>query len=341
MPVRKISSRDVAQKAGLSQTTVSYVLNGREDVAIPAATRQRVLEAARELGYRVNSSARTMRSGRFGTVALLLSENPAMSLLPAERREGILDALEARGMHLLLSRFSDSTLTDHAQMPRILQELRADGLLINYNANLPEQMAELIAQNAIPAVWMNSRQPADCVFPNDQDAGRRATEYLLSLGHRRIAFAIHSVTGHYSYTDRKAGYAAAMRKAGYPSQELRLWTDLPQPLRAEMPLDWLQGETSVTAILAYSPDSVVPLTLAAVSRGLSIPGDLSLLTFAAHPPDMGGASVGTLLLPEREIGRRSAELLLRKIEDPAQTFPPVALPLELTAGDTCAAPQRR
>ncbi len=339
--VRKISSRDVATQAGVSQTTVSYVLNGREDVAIPPATRQRVLEAARDLGYRANSSAKAMRSGRFGSVSLLLGQNPAMSLLPPSRLESILDALEQRDTNLIISRFDDATLTDHRQMPRILREIMADGMLINYNANLPEQMAEVIRQNQIPAVWMNSKQDADCVYPDDFHAAKQATEYLLGLGHRRIAFGCRNPSAHYSFTDREAGYAAAMREADCAAETARLWIDLKTPETIRAATGWLRGERPVTAILTYAVDDVFTLIPAAAALGFILPDDLSLITFDTAPMRDFGRTVGTMILPEREIGREAVRLLFEKIADPAQTFPPRCLPLELVPGDTTGPPRAR
>ena len=333
----KVSSKDVAQKAGVSQTTVSYVLNGREDVAIPAATRQRVLNAAHDLGYRANSSARSMRSGRFGSVALLLSENPSMSILPPDRQEGILDALEAAGMHLILSRFADATLTDKEQMPRILNELRADGLLINYNTNLPEHLAERIAQNNIPAVWMNSRQEFDCVYPDDFGAAHRATQHLLSLGHRKIAFATHTGTTHYSYADRIGGYAQAMHDAGLAPQIIEMWHELCGIPERDTVISWLNGDAP-TAFLTYTMDTAAALFAAALALGLRVPTDLSLLTFHANPVSLLGPAIATMLLPERDIGRKAVETLLAKINGPEQTFAPITVPLAFTEGETLALP---
>ena len=339
--LRKISSRDVATQAGVSQTTVSYVLNGREDVAIPPATRQRVLDAARELGYRANRSAKAMRSGRFGSVSLLLSEDPSMSILPVERLGSILDSLEAQETHLIVSRFSDATLTDRQQMPRILREIMADGLLINYNANLPEQMAEVIRQNRIPAFWMNSRQAADCAYPDDYGGAKQATEYLLALGHWRIAFACFHPSAHYSFTDREAGYADAMREARLPAETLQMRIDLTSQKTIRATTPWLQGDNPTTAILTYSWHNVFPLIPAALALGLSLPDDLSLMTFHSAPVTDFGRTVGAMILPEHEIGRRSVEALLAKIDDPAQTFAPIALPLELAPGDTTGPPTVR
>ena len=332
--LRKISSRDVASRAGVSQTTVSYVLNGRDDVAIPPATRQRVLDAARDLGYRANASAKAMRSGRFGSVALLLSQNPSMSILPPPRLQSILDALEERDLHLIISRFDDETLTDARKMPRILREIMADGLLINYNSNLPEHMADVIAQNQIPAVWMNSKQDADCVYPDDYDAAKRATEHFIAQGHSRIAFGCASPSSHYSFTDRAAGYTAAMNAANLTPETLLLNIDLTNPQTVRETAGWMRGANPVTAVLTYSYYDVFPIVPAAAAFGLTMPADFVLMTFHHDSIREFGRTIGVMRLPEPEIGRKSVELLIEKIANPAQTFAPLAIPLELLAGDS-------
>lgn len=333
-PLRKISSRDVAAQAGVSQTTVSYVLNGRDDVAIPPATRQRVLDAAHALGYRANASAKAMRSGRFGSVALLLGQNPAMSILPPPRLQSILDALEERELHLIVSRFDDETLTDTRKMPRILREITADGLLINYNSNLPEHMAGVIAQNQIPAVWMNSKQDADCVYPDDFDAAKRATEHFISQGHRRIAFGCASPSAHYSFTDRAAGYTAAMNAANLPPETLLLRIDLTSPQTMRETAAWLGGAAPITAVLTYSYHDVFPIVPAVAAFGLTMPADFALMTFHYELIREFGRTIGVMRLPEQEIGRKSVEMLIVKISNPAQTFAPFALNLELNSGDS-------
>jgi LacI family transcriptional regulator len=329
--------KDVAERSGLSLQTVSRILNGRGEMH-NEVTRERVLRVANEIGYRPNSSARAMRRGRFGNIALLLSENPVLSLLPEERREGILDVLGERELNLLIARCSDTKLTNEAQMPRILREMMADGLLINYNAQFPPMMSELIEQHRLPAIWLNSRQTADCVFPDDQDGGEKGTQHLLQMGHRRIIFLTHVQASHYSYRDRVAGYERAMRLAGLMPQVHSTDVEGADPEAVTKFARFFQGDSQPTAFITYSAETANFLLFAAATKGRTAPRDFSLVTFHTQLLYTPGVAIDTMVLPERAMGQLATQKLLEKIENPKEVQPPVALPLTLMRGTTCATP---
>src|SRR5207247_9755473 len=96
------TSASIAARMGLARATVTQVLNGRAvEQRIPPETRQRVLKAAQELGYRANASARAIRAGRFGSIALVQSQ--LGQYLPAELLNGLTTAMAARDLHLVLT----------------------------------------------------------------------------------------------------------------------------------------------------------------------------------------------------------------------------------------------
>jgi LacI family transcriptional regulator len=263
---RKVSSYDIARHAGVSQTTVSFVLNDRTDMPISAATREKVLASARELGYRPNRSARAIQSGRFGCIALLLSTVELRSILLPGLRDGILDALGERDIHLVLARLPDTALTDERYVPSILREWFADGLLVNYNSEVPDRMVRLIEENALPAVWVNLRREANCVYPDDEGMVRDATERLLSIGHRRIAYVNYTGVVHYSAADRIAGYRAGMAAAGFvpeviESQHGILSMDEAHAILAR------PAEHRPTALVCYNDGMATRLMFAAVGGG--------------------------------------------------------------------------
>ena len=264
----RVTIKNIAERSGLSLQTVSRILNGHA-AQYQEATRDRVINLADEMGYRPNSSAKAMRSGRFGSVALLLSEKPYLSILPVGCREGIQDVLVEREVNLILSRFSDDTLTNQERLPRILREIMADGLLIVYNADLPQPMVDMIVQHKIPAIWINSRQPADCVFPDDRDAAARATKRLISLGHRSIAFAYVAVTSHYSFAERFAGYEETMQAAGLTPRKIQVGIDFAGRDAILAATPFLEGADRVTAFVAYTQEAVTMLLSGAFARGLS------------------------------------------------------------------------
>lgn len=334
---RKPSSYDIAREAGVSQTTVSFVLNGRMDMPVSTATRERVLQAARDMGYRPNRSARAIQSGKFGCIALLGSTIPHRSVLPTFLRDGILDALAEHGLHLLLARLPDTALTDEAFVPSILREWAADGLLINYNADAPPAMEALLVENRLPCVWLNARRDADCVYPDDKEAARSATERIAALGHRRIAFVPYTGVSHYSAADRESGYREAMADQGLMPQVINPANGIVSLAEAEALLA-LPSEQRPTAFLCYAPEAATTLMYAAARGGLSVPRDVSLVTFYEQVYAATGQPVDMMLLPEYHMGRVSVDMLLQKIVAPAVPLPPYALPCAYRAGDTLAPP---
>jgi LacI family transcriptional regulator len=342
-----IKMSDIAVRAGVSRATVSFVLSGRQtDVRISESTRERVLAAAAELGYLPNSSARAMRQGKFGCVALLMSNLGHRSTLPYSLLGGIQDALSEHDLHLALATLPDTKLADTGYVPKMLREWMADGMLINYLIGIPEPLVQMVRQHSVPSMWINVQQPSDCVYPNDLDAGIRATQHLLSLGHRRIAYVDYSFGSkmeetlvHYSTRDRESGYRQVMHAAGLAPQVIRDIRALERREYVPFTLRWLEGADRPTAVIAYTPAvASAVLHTAMAHRRLQVPQDLSLVTFHDRAPDDLGIAVTTMLLPEHALGQAAVRGLIEKIADPAVPLDPNILPLGFDPGATCAPP---
>jgi LacI family transcriptional regulator len=337
--------KDIALHAGVSRATVGFVLNGTPtSVRISDDTRRRVMAAAEELRYRPNSSARAMRSGRFGMIALLLSTVRYRSIIPMELLDGIHDTLANDDLHLVLTKVPDEKLTNDGFVPKILRESTSDGLLINYNTEIPQSLMDLIREHRIPAIWINSKQESDCVYPDDFGAGYTATKRFLELGHTRIGYADYSSSAHYSATDRCQGYEAAMTEAGLPT-----WINRPSGEKfantweeriADMTAR-LQAPDRPTALMTYTPHMITPIMTAAQTLGIRVPEDLSVIVVSENQHPSFGKVFDTMLLPEYAIGRSAVELLLRKIEEPDAPLPPAVHALPYRPGQTAAPPPRQ
>jgi DNA-binding LacI/PurR family transcriptional regulator len=210
---KRVTVKDVAARAGVGHPSVSVVLNGaKSGMHVAPATRQRILEAAAELDYRPNTSARAMKTGRFGCIGLLTSTEPRRYGVQAELQHGIHDELATHDLNLMLVQAPDASLTDEAVVPRLLREWMVDGLLIGYNVCVPPQMAEIIHRHHIPSVWLNAEQEFDSVRPDDEGGTYAATQHLLQLGHRRIAYVSIARPIHYSVAARSAATARRWTK---------------------------------------------------------------------------------------------------------------------------------
>lgn len=332
--------RDVARHAGVSIMVASRALGGqvkglRSDAAVRA---ERIRIIARQINYRRDLAATATRNGRFGSIAIVLSSGDARrSNLPADLLAAVTDALDARDMHLAVTRLSDAALTDAARVPRLLRDLGADGLLVNYNQWVPPAMNTLIEQHAIPAVWINDKRPHDAVYADEVDAARRATQHLLELGHRRIAYVGHpeSPQRHYSEADRRAGYASAMIDAGLT----------PCPLLEDASADkaallarTFAAPDRPTAIVAYSITQATLTLLVAAESGLRCPHDVSLITFSGQQAHFGRA-VTMMRVPDAEVGHAAVRTLLARIALGGESQPSQPVPHTLDPGATCAAPR--
>lgn len=334
----------MAEQLGISKSTVSLALSRPADQCpLAADTRERIIDSALAMGYRPNAIARTMRTGRFNAVALLAG-SVTPSYMPWEIVQGAEQALQRVGQHLIFSSIDDERFTDESYVPKVLDQWACDGLLIHYTHRFPSRMLELITRYQVPSIWINTKLPADCVYPDDFGAATMATRRLIEMGHRRIAYANLVYGGHYSETDRQSGYEAAMQEAGLAPQVIALGEEAPShhprpESRLALADRVVAAADRATAILCYETATAGPLSMAALRRGLSIPGDLSLVTFGKILRNDTGLPFTTVLVPILPLGVRAAEMVVEKIAKPNRKLPAVCLPCTWHDGATCERPR--
>ena len=219
----------------------------------------------------------------------------------------------------------------------------ADGLLVNHNPDLPRDMVRLVRRDAIPAVFVNSKQATDSVRPDDEGASRLATEKLIALGHRRIAFVDYSngaesTPAHYCSDDRRSGYLAAMANAGLRPRFIQAADYIPRRERVAYTRQWLGRKGRPTAVVAHSYTTAGPVLVAALASGLGIPADLSVATIDDEQSELTGVALSTMVIPWGEIGRRAVELLVRKIERPGKRLKTQVVEMTWLEGETVAPP---
>lgn len=347
-----VTIREIAAATGMSIPTVGNVL-GRAAHRYSERTRQRVLQAAAEMGYMPNSSARAIRQGRFDCAALVLSRSKQQthSYIPNGLLDGLDQALAADGMHLTIARLSDEELTSRDVVPKVLREHMADGLIVNYTHEIPPAMLELIRAHHTPAVWVNNKLDADCVYPDDLAAASSATQRLLAMGHQRIALLhLNARLGrigtlqdnwprmHYSVHDRAAGYSEAMTAAGLKPRILSHGQFIEEPDQIDACLGLLRGPERPTAVLAYSENEVHALLCAARVVGLEIPRELSVAAFMPATGWIAGYQVGIVAVPTVEVGDRAVRMLKQKIKLPAKVCKPEPVAYGLVSYRTVAGP---
>lgn len=337
------SIREVAEHLNLSKSTVALAVStSAENCPLAPATRERILEACAEMGYRINSIARTMRTGRFNTVSMIVGKISPY-FLPAELVYGAEDTLEKQGYRLNLTWLDKRRLTSTNYVPKVLEEWSCDGLLIHYPSFLPKKMVELIDRHRIPTIWMNSKLDHDCVHPDDYMAAYEATQRLITLGHKRIGFLHFYHFDHYSEEDRYNGYVKAMKEAGLKPQRVRVpamesLAEIKVDHRHEISQQILRSRSRPTAMLCYETEVAAPIMVAAISLGIKVPEELSLVAFGRFNRNNAGISISTIQLNLEELARESVDLLLKKIGQPAKRLKPLSLQLKIDSDATLAKP---
>lgn len=338
-----VTLKQIAEDTRLSIPTVSEILNNKKRL-YNSETRTRVLAAAQRLGYRPNESARSIKSGRFGAIALFQSSDARRSNLPGSLLRSIDEILSRNNMLLTLNSVTEKQVADESYIPQILRILAVDGLVINYIAGFPERLISLVHHHHIPSMWINTKLDDDCVYPDDFSATHLATEHLLNLGHKKIAF-VDYVFGHrntnpihYSRYDRFDAYCKVMKSAGLSAWDIRDENEVPMEIRKAFSIGWLSKEERPTAVITYNWETALPLVTAAYSLGLRVPEDLSVITFHDHVTNELGTCIDTMVIPQPEMARLAVTRVLEKIENPLKAFAPQAVALDFQKGWTTAPP---
>lgn len=322
---------EIAKAAGVATITASRILNGCAQYRRPTFARraESIRRLAAELGYRPNGAAQSMRTGRHGAVALLLSTVHSRSLLPPALLDGVLAALMPHNLHLTLSPVPDERLLDPECAPKMLRTWSCDGLLINYNAEIPPRLEELVARAAMPTVWINSKHDANCVYFDDFGASRTLTERLIAAGHRRVAYANymaanHVPTMHYSGVERYEGYAFAMQAAGLVPRRLDRDRVLERDERIPHSLAWLRTPEAPSAVICYCARTADPIARASHLTARRQPP--RLFAFGDESPYAESYDWHTVRLPMQGMGAKATALLLDLVAQPSLRRPPIALP---------------
>jgi LacI family transcriptional regulator len=338
----------IAAHIGLSRATVTHVLNGRgTEQRIRPDTQQRVLAVARELGYRPNASARAVRAGRFGSVALIQSQ--LGEYLPPELLFGLTTAIAARDLRLVLTHVPNVDAGGESYVASTMRDLAADGVFVNRHGFAPAPFVDRIRELRIPAVFLNSKQELDAVYPDDLQGGRLATDFLLGLGHERIAYVETEPRRrpHYSEYDRRAGYKCSLTEAG-----LAPWLH-PLPIqwqtdgeagtdaRVDAAIRLLKRPDRPTAVVAYEMTESMAVIRAALLLQLRIPADISIIQFHNRIDEHYFVPIQTVSNMMQEVGVGAVSLLMDKIERPDQSLPSRAVSEVLLEGATCAPPRAR
>ncbi len=301
--------REVAERAGVSPATVSRALNG--DPRITEKTRAKVLVAARELDYRPNLIARSLRRQETAKIGVVVSdiENPHFT----HAVRAIEDHAFPRGYQVLLCNTDETPAKQHEYLEMLASE-RVLGVVL-VPADPDDTSIRALLDLGIPVVAFDRvvrDDRADAVFVDNIDGARRATAHLLRLGRRTVAF-VGGLSAIQTGADRQRGYEQAVAAAGYAPMLAFGAFRTEQAAQATRQL--LTDHPDVDAIVAANNLMTIGVLRALHETGRIVPDDVALV--GIDDPvwaEMIDPPLTTLAQPVRRMATAAAELLLERVK---------------------------
>jgi len=334
-----VTRKHVADHAGVSEATVSYVVNnGPRPVA--ADTRARVLKAIQELGYHPSDVARSLRMQRTSTVGLIVPDtaNPFYG----EIARAIEDVCHAHGYTAILCNSSLEPERE-TEYVNVLLSRRVMGAVI-----IPTQVSavtRLMESDIATVVLETVIDGAYCLVADDFVGGQIVTDHLIQLGHRRIGFVTQDIPeGSLDNQQRLEGYKATLAQAGLPVEENLITVTSPNPASGEVAAFRLLDQPErPTAIIAHNDVIALGVLSAIRKRRLRVPDDISVTGFDdITPAAYYSPPLTTVAYHKRSVGQQAARLLIGLMQG-AITQPPhtTTLELNLIARESTAPPNNR
>ena len=347
MSKRRTTLKDIADAIGVHASTVSRALDPRTRHLITAEIAERIVAAARELGYRPNAIASSLRTRRSMTIGVVVPDITNAVFPPILR--GIEDTLTSRGYIAMIAN-SDS---DPERESILIDTLRARGVdgLILASAQREDPAISRAVEEGIPIVTVNRKveDPNISSVTNDEASGMAlAVGHMVGLGHRAIA---HIAGPQLLSTGlmRYQAFLAALRAHGIePERDLMTFAAVfneaegERCCRALLDLGTAPRARRFTAIVCANDRLAIGAIKALRERGLACPQDVSVSGYNDMPfVDRIDPPLTTVRIQKREAGARAAMLLLERLSNPQRGAAHLVLPVEMVVRDSTAAVQRR
>lgn len=312
---KRPTSADVARRAGVSRTTVSFVLNERPGAQISTPTRERVLAAAAELGYHAHASASQLAGGSSQTIGLVLRQSPEQvavdALLPATLR-GLTASAGAAGFRVLL----EAAPPGADGYAHLLRSGRVDGMVVSGPrgddvalGTLAQEGYAIVLQGSLPDV------PIPSVDVDNILGAQQGVEYLLSLGHRRIGCITNAPMAYIAASERFEGYRRALEGAGIECDLRRVIEGAFDPASGHAGMEELLDRApEITAVFVASDVVALGAIGAIRASGRDVPTDTSVVGFddvavsAFYDPPLT-----TVRVPAYDLGFSTGRVLLDRI----------------------------
>jgi DNA-binding LacI/PurR family transcriptional regulator len=313
---KRSTSQDVADMAGVSRTTVSFVLNRLEGVSISESTRERVWQAARQLNYHPNSAGRKLVSGKSNTLGLVLCQSPEQVFADAFLPTVILGVEQAalqQNFHVLLKPVDPS---DSEGYTRLIRENHVDGIILS-GPRQDDLEIRRLHEEGVPIMLMGQLPETDLAFVdvNAIRGAEIAVDHLLDSGHESVGMITNAPLSYTSAQQRRSGYANALQKRNIELSPTLIHEGNYTPASGYHAMKRLLSETPrPTAVFVASDVVAAGAMLAAKRAGLRIPDDLAIAGFDDIPmAEYLDPPLTTVRLPAFGLGWAAGERLIHLI----------------------------
>jgi DNA-binding LacI/PurR family transcriptional regulator len=335
MPRRKPTIHDVAARAGVSKSLVSLALRGSEKVSVDS--RLAIEAAAAELGYRPNAAARSLADRRSRAIGVLVLDfnNPIF----AQILDGVQQVAGAQGYNTLIVTGSADPIRQESELARLL-EFQVEGIILIAHRLTANTIMRISDERPIAIITRRdvTGPNIDTVSNDDRSGAIMAVEYLVSLGHSRIA---HITGGDNQIArDRELGYLDAMTSAGLPQHINVIPGDFTDSRGYRAAQELLTAAPDTTAAFVANDLSALGAMAAIEELGRQVPEDFSVIGYDG----MALATLRTLNLttvqqPLIEMGRLAVTNLLKRIDNPNTQPVEMRVDSQLHIAGTCGPPK--
>lgn len=328
-----VSSRDVAKEAGVSQATVSYILNNVKNVKIRPETREAVMEAVKKLNYHPNQIARGMKLNKTMSIGVVTNRN-VTNFYFMKTLEGIKDGTQEQNYSITLLLDKSEDIMER-EFVKYYSSNRLDGIIFAF-ADVDENTINYITEIGVPYVIVDSESSGSDVYEvcTDQlDHMYEALEYFKSRGISRIGYA--GPIAKCGPDHRLNNFLKAAEKTGFTIDRKRIAQSafVDSEIIAAL-TKLLEGEDRPEAILASSPRFGLMTVKCALKLGIQIPDSLRIIAFGtSNFFDIITPTLSAVELPLYDMGYRAAQMLFDIINGD-EVEKTIVLPSELVIRDS-------
>lgn len=335
----RVTIKDIAREMKVNVATVSRALN--EKPGVSPDLRRQIQKKAAELHYFPHGHARGLVTQRMETVGLLFDAETSHFLANpfyGEVLAGVEEELRQHNYAMMFASTSSVEPEEASRIPKFVMERRVDGIVVV--GSVDREVLRNLDRMGVPFVLVDYHLPdmeLDVVIMDNRKGGRRVTEYLIELGHRRIAFVGGCPLDEGNYAERLGGYCDALRAAGMAVDE-GLIQEGTVVGGYDSLLKVLDRCSDVTAVVACNDANAFGAMRAAQARGLQVPEQLSIAGFdnlqsaaESYPP------LTTVQVDKRTMGRTAVQRLVQKMQDKVSPAFETVFPPELVVRESTAA----